>query len=327
MISGPGLANIHAFTHPDGCAACGAEAGQAAAPSDISAAALERRCPDCVRALELFVSVYGAEAGNLALRSVASAGVFIGGGIAPKILPALQDGRFIEAFRAKAPMEAFLSRVPVSVILNDRAGLLGAAVHAGQGALASSARGAPRVVLCAGPGDRASVDFCHSRDPIAAKEKPMTDPTPASAPSGNRTIMIVLSYLGLLALIPLLVEKNDKEVQWHAKHGLVLLVAEIALFIAYSILMWLVTNIPFLGCIAAPCRRPPLVRDRDRDPGHPHHVHRQGCERPAVHASVHQRVRRQVLSAGSESRAGGRPWPLSRPTCCGRPDHDRLRTT
>jgi uncharacterized membrane protein len=78
----------------------------------------------------------------------------------------------------------------------------------------------------------------------------MTDPTPASAPSGNRTIMIVLSYLGLLALIPLLVEKNDKEVQWHAKHGLVLLVAEVALFIVYWILMMLVTNIPFLGCIA-----------------------------------------------------------------------------
>ncbi len=78
----------------------------------------------------------------------------------------------------------------------------------------------------------------------------MTDPTPASAPSGNRTIMIVLSYLGLLALIPLLVEKSDKEVQWHAKHGLVLLVAEVALFIVYWILMMLVTNIPFLGCIA-----------------------------------------------------------------------------
>jgi len=78
----------------------------------------------------------------------------------------------------------------------------------------------------------------------------MTDPTPAGAPSGNRTIMIVLSYLGLLALIPLLVEKNDKEVQWHAKHGLVLLVAEVALFIVYWILMMIVTNIPFLGCIA-----------------------------------------------------------------------------
>ena len=79
----------------------------------------------------------------------------------------------------------------------------------------------------------------------------MTDPTPASAPSGNRTIMIVLSYLGLLALIPLLVEKNDKEVQWHAKHGLVLLVAEIVIFIVYSIVMMLVTHIPFLGCLAA----------------------------------------------------------------------------
>jgi uncharacterized membrane protein len=78
----------------------------------------------------------------------------------------------------------------------------------------------------------------------------MTDPTPASVPSGNRTIMIVLSYLGLLALIPLLVEKNDQEVQWHAKHGLVLLVAEVALFIVYWILMMIVTNIPFLGCIA-----------------------------------------------------------------------------
>ena len=130
VISGPGLSNIHAFTHPDGCAACGVDAGRDAAPADVSAAALERRCPDCVRALEIFVSVYGAEAGNLALRSVATAGVFVGGGIAPKILPALQDGRFIEAFRSKAPMEAFLSRVPVSVILNDRAGLLGAAVHA-----------------------------------------------------------------------------------------------------------------------------------------------------------------------------------------------------
>jgi glucokinase len=131
VISGPGLVNVHRFTHPDGCAACGVEAGQDAAPSRISAAALGRHCPDCVRALEVFVSVYGAEAGNLALRSVATAGVFVGGGIAPKILPALQDGRFIDAFRAKAPMEDFLARVPVSVILNDRAGLLGAAVHAG----------------------------------------------------------------------------------------------------------------------------------------------------------------------------------------------------
>jgi uncharacterized membrane protein len=78
----------------------------------------------------------------------------------------------------------------------------------------------------------------------------MTDPTPANAPSGNRTVMIVLSYLGILALIPLLVEKNDREVQWHAKHGLVLLVAEIALFIVLSVVMAILIRIPFLGCIA-----------------------------------------------------------------------------
>jgi glucokinase len=131
VLSGPGLSNIHRFTHPHGCVACGVEAGQLPAPALVSASALERRCPDCVRALEIFASVYGAEAGNLALRSVATAGVFIGGGIAPKILPALVEGRFLEAFRAKDPMAAFMSRVPVSVILNDRVGLLGAAVHAG----------------------------------------------------------------------------------------------------------------------------------------------------------------------------------------------------
>jgi uncharacterized membrane protein len=76
-------------------------------------------------------------------------------------------------------------------------------------------------------------------------------PIPGSAPSGNRTIMIVLSYLGILALIPLLVEKEDKEVQWHAKHGLVLLVAEIALFIGLSIVQAVVIRIPLIGCLGA----------------------------------------------------------------------------
>ena len=79
----------------------------------------------------------------------------------------------------------------------------------------------------------------------------MTDPTPASTPSSNRTIMIVLAYLGLLALIPLLVEKNDREVQWHAKHGLVLLVVEVALFIGLSIIGTIVGHIPVIGCLGA----------------------------------------------------------------------------
>jgi len=78
----------------------------------------------------MFVSAYGAEAGNLALRAVATSGLYVGGGIAPKILPALQTGTFMDAFVAKEPMRELLERVPVKVILNPEAGLIGAAVHA-----------------------------------------------------------------------------------------------------------------------------------------------------------------------------------------------------
>ena len=78
----------------------------------------------------MFVEAYGAETGNLALRGVATGGVFVGGGIAPKILPALQAGRFMAAFRAKPPMTNLLSAMPVQVIMNPEAGLLGAAVGA-----------------------------------------------------------------------------------------------------------------------------------------------------------------------------------------------------
>ena len=84
--------------------------------------------------------------------------------------------------------------------------------------------------------------------------QPMVPPTPPAGSGGavsqNRTIMIVLSYLGILALIPLLVEKDDKEVQWHAKHGLVLAVAEVALCIALSIVMGLLSVITHgFGCL------------------------------------------------------------------------------
>jgi glucokinase len=77
--------------------------------------------------LSLFVEAYGAEAGNLTLRTMSTGGIFIGGGIAPKILPALTTGTFLRAFGAKAPFEAMLEAVPVKIILNAEAGLLGAA--------------------------------------------------------------------------------------------------------------------------------------------------------------------------------------------------------
>jgi glucokinase len=132
VLSGPGLVNLHRFTHEQPCAVVDVDADPAQAPARISRSALDGRCPACVRALQIFASVYGAEAGNLALRSMATAGVFLGGGIAPKVLPALTDGRFVEAFRSKAPLDDMVSRVPVSVVLNEEAGLLGAAVHANQ---------------------------------------------------------------------------------------------------------------------------------------------------------------------------------------------------
>ena len=84
----------------------------------------------CVEAIRLFIAIYGSEAGNLALQYRATGGVFIGGGIAPKILPAFREGGFLEAFRRKPPLEALLARVPVRVVLEPELGLLGAAVAA-----------------------------------------------------------------------------------------------------------------------------------------------------------------------------------------------------
>jgi uncharacterized membrane protein len=78
---------------------------------------------------------------------------------------------------------------------------------------------------------------------------PPPPPPPAGAPSSNRNVMIVLSYLWLLALIPLLVEKDDREVQWHAKHGLVLAVAELIFWVAFQVLTFVLGS--FLGCLVA----------------------------------------------------------------------------
>ena len=129
VVSGPGLINIHRVTHDGACLAV-ENLDDPDAPAAIFMAALEHRCHRCVEALDLFVGAYGAEAGNLALRTVSSGGLFVGGGIASNILPALTDGRFMHAFRDKAPFEPLLAAMPVKIILNQEAGLLGAAVVA-----------------------------------------------------------------------------------------------------------------------------------------------------------------------------------------------------
>jgi glucokinase len=137
VVSGPGLVNISRFTHrahtlPSACPAIRRDIDPEDLPAAVSTAALEGRCERCAEALDIFVEAYGSEAGNLALRTVATAGVYIGGGIAPKILPALQSGAFIDAFVDKDPMTDLLRTLPVMVILNPAAGLLGAAVRAAQ---------------------------------------------------------------------------------------------------------------------------------------------------------------------------------------------------
>ena len=130
VISGHGLLNLHRFTHRGGECSIVHDLNAPDAPAHISQAALGGRCQGCADALRMFVSAYGAEAGNLALRTMATAGVYVGGGIARKILPALTNGTFIEAFIAKAPLTKLLATIPVRVILNEEAGLLGAAVVA-----------------------------------------------------------------------------------------------------------------------------------------------------------------------------------------------------
>jgi glucokinase len=130
VVSGRGLLNIHRVTHHSSACTAIDGADQADTPAAITKAALERRCASCVEALEIFVEAYGAEAGNAALRGVSTGGLFVGGGIAPKILPALTDGRFMDALLAKGQLRELLANMPVQVILNARAGLLGAAVFA-----------------------------------------------------------------------------------------------------------------------------------------------------------------------------------------------------
>lgn len=103
--------------------------GDAAA---IANAALSDRDEICVETMNWFVRLYGAEAGNLALKIMSRGGLYLGGGIAPKILPLLQNGIFLDAFLNKGRMRPLLETMPVKVILNDRAALYGPALRAAQ---------------------------------------------------------------------------------------------------------------------------------------------------------------------------------------------------
>jgi len=130
IASGRGLVNIAAFTHGGRCSRWPRDADEAQIPALVSSTALAGACDRCRDALDLFIDAVGSVVGNVAIYGVARAGVFVGGGIPPRILPALQTGAFLEAFRNKPPMAGLLAAMPVRIVINPQAGLLGAAVHA-----------------------------------------------------------------------------------------------------------------------------------------------------------------------------------------------------
>lgn len=135
VLSGPGIADLYRFfrdTHR------GQEPAEVAMRFDragdpavvVSETALDGSCERARLALETFVDLYGAEAGNLALKALALGGVYVGGGIAPRLLPLLTTGRFVHAFFDKGRLSPLLSRIPVSVVLDPRTAVWGAAAYA-----------------------------------------------------------------------------------------------------------------------------------------------------------------------------------------------------
>ncbi len=125
ILSGRGFRTIHSFldpsvTHPS------FEGPEADAAPEITRLALAGQCPVCVRTLDLWVSMYGAEAGNLALKVLARGGVWVAGGIAVKIREKMEDGTFFRAFCEKEKFAELLSQIPIYIVLNEEAPLLGA---------------------------------------------------------------------------------------------------------------------------------------------------------------------------------------------------------
>jgi glucokinase len=134
VLSGPGLWNVYRFLRRESGAEEPAWLSAQIASGDpsaaVSEAALAGRDPVCVHALTMFCDIYGSEAANLALKVLALGGVYLGGGIGPKILPMLTGGAFVKGFLAKGRLNEILRRIEVRVSLNPAAGLLGAAHYA-----------------------------------------------------------------------------------------------------------------------------------------------------------------------------------------------------
>lgn len=134
VLSGHGLVRLYAFLREQGAAPESARLAQAMKDDDpaaaITRAALEWDEPLANQALDLFVDIYGAQAGNLALTAGATGGVYIAGGIAPKMIARFTDGRFVRAFNGKGKMSAYVRSIPVRLVTDPEVGLTGAALAA-----------------------------------------------------------------------------------------------------------------------------------------------------------------------------------------------------
>jgi glucokinase len=133
VVSGMGLTNIYEFLREvRGMDEPAWLAGRIAAEDPnavITELALAAKSEICVKAMDMFVSAYGAEAGNLALKILSAGGLYVGGGIAPRIIEKLKDGAFMKAFADKGRMSQLLINMPVRIILESRAALMGAAAY------------------------------------------------------------------------------------------------------------------------------------------------------------------------------------------------------
>jgi glucokinase len=131
ILSGPGLVNVYEFLRDSGCGKESAEFAALLKNSDpaaaISRAALDGTYPLAEKALDLWISVYGAEASNLALKVMATGGLFLAGGISPKVLAKLKGPLFMQSFLDKGRLRPLLESIPVQVVTDEKAGLLGAA--------------------------------------------------------------------------------------------------------------------------------------------------------------------------------------------------------
>ena len=150
LLSGEGLGHLYDFLVDDGFAVPRSGVELAFAKEDRAAVitrwALARRDRLCEEALRLFMSIYGSEAGNLALQYRATGGLYVGGGIAARILPAFRAPHFLRSFLDKPPLETLLSRIPIHVVREARLGLFGAAAAAYRTAIDTTRRSSKRIV-------------------------------------------------------------------------------------------------------------------------------------------------------------------------------------